>query len=366
MLRTSGKISSAVRAAHENPRRVLLLTPSRGLGGGIERYAETLQSAFAARAIECLRIDLQGSGIAAHSRLVGQAHAALRGKPRGVRLVVLHVTLLPAAWLLARDQAVSGISVLCHGTDVWCSRARLRRRAENYLLRKSAVRVLAMSSFTSGALCRISPATVLPSGMSKAWFDTLVSASLASHDQHSGVRIVTAFRLTAWEEKGLPELISAVAGLGRSDIRLTVCGSGSVPDELSRVVRRHPWCTLRAGLSDCELAGELAAADLFVLATRTRVGRQVSGEGFGLSLLEAQVAGTPVVGPAYGGSRDAYIDRITGVAPLDESAEALTKTLDGLVTDPQRLGQMGKRAAAWARECSAPEAYSQLVVAKFL
>ena len=93
------------------------------------------------------------------------------------------------------------------------------------------------------------------------------------------------------------------------------------------------WCSLRPGLSDRELAHQLADADLFVLATRTRRGRSASGEGFGLALLEAQVAGTPVVGPAYAGSRDAYVDRVTGVAH-DESSDALATALDQLLRDP--------------------------------
>jgi phosphatidyl-myo-inositol dimannoside synthase len=366
MLRSGGKVPSAACGQVSDTERVLLLTPSRGLGGGIERYAETLQCAFATQGIECRRIDLQNSGIVAHSRLLRQSRAVLCGDSRAVRLVVLHVALLPAAWLLARERVVSGISVLCHGDDVWCSGRRLRRSVERYLLRRPGVRVLAMSSFTAGALCGTCMATVIPSGMSKEWFDTLVSESAIDRDQRSEIHLVTAFRLSAWQEKGLPELIDAVSTLSRSDIRLTVCGSGEAPAELQRVVRKHSYCTLRPGLTDRELARELAAANLFVLATRTKAGRRPSGEGFGLVLLEAQVAGTPVVGPAYGGSPDAYIDRVTGVAPLDESADALAKTLDGLLNEPQRLEQMGKRAAEWAREYFAPERYAQLAVAKFL
>ena len=41
---------------------VMLLTPSRGLGGGIERYVATLEWAFAAEGVEFSRVDLQGSG----------------------------------------------------------------------------------------------------------------------------------------------------------------------------------------------------------------------------------------------------------------------------------------------------------------
>jgi hypothetical protein len=36
-------------------------------------------------------------------------------------------------------------------------------------------------------------------------------------------------------------------------------------------------------------------------------------------LIEAQVAGTPVIVPAYGGSSSAYVEGMTGAAPTDES-----------------------------------------------
>ena len=69
---------------------------------------------------------------------------------------------------------------------------------------------------------------------------------------------------------------------------------------MQELAREHPFCTFRGQLTDQELADELAAADIFVLATRTRSGRNAYGESFGLVLLEAQVAGTVVVGPAFG------------------------------------------------------------------
>jgi hypothetical protein len=42
--------------------KVLFLTPSRGLGGGIERYVEALEWAFDHRGVKRWRIDLRGSG----------------------------------------------------------------------------------------------------------------------------------------------------------------------------------------------------------------------------------------------------------------------------------------------------------------
>jgi phosphatidyl-myo-inositol dimannoside synthase len=345
--------------------RVLLLAPSRGLGGGIERYMETLEWGIAAQGISCQRLDLSRAGVRAHAAMLVDGRTLLRASPEPVRLVIGHRALLPVATLLARDAAVCGISVLCHGTDVWGARPWLRRRFERSLMRRAGVQVVAVSTFTAGALVADCHATILPPALSQEWFGTLIAAG-ASVRRAPGIHLATAFRLAVWREKGLPQLIEAVTAVHRGDIRLTICGEGDPPADLLQLVANHTWCTLRAGLTDGELALQLAAADIFVLATRTRPGRHFSGEGFGLVLLEAQVAGTPVIAPAYGGSSDAYVEGITGVAPEDETVEALARTLDEMLGDPVRLTWMGKRAAEWARESFAPERYAHLVARRLL
>jgi len=345
--------------------QALLLAPSRGLGGGIERYAETLEWAFAARGVVCRRLDLQQAGMPAHVRMVAQGRRFLRAAGEPTRVVAVHRALLPVACLLARESQVSGISIVCHGGEVW-GKGGLRRYVENRLMRREDVRVVTASSFTGGVLSPFSPATVLTPGLSEQWFRTLTEASAVAEPQHSGLRIVTAFRLREWRSKGLPQLLEAVASLRRSDVHVTVCGSGSAPPELLRLAAEYRHCTLRSELTDRELAHELAAADLFVLATRTRMSRMPCGEGFGLVLLEAQVAGTGVVAPAYGGSHDAFVDRVTGRAPADETTEALATLLGGLLEEPGRLAQLGKRAAEWSRECFAPDCYAARVVTRLL
>ncbi|MGP0028090.1 MAG: glycosyltransferase family 4 protein [Streptosporangiaceae bacterium] len=347
--------------------RALLLTPSRGLGGGIERYVETLEWAFTERGIEYRRVDLQQPGPTGHARIVVEARRQMRALGAPARLVVAHRSLLPAAWLLARGGAAAGISILCHGNDVWGDgRGRGRRSVEDRLMRVPGVRVVAVSSFTAGALARHCQATVLRPGLSREWFDLLVKASAGIPVQDGETHLVTTFRLGQWRGKGLPELLAAVTALDRDDIRVTVCGSGRPPPALELLLHQHPCCTLRPGCTDRELADLLASADLFVLATRTRGGHDTSGEGFGLVLLEAQVAGTPVVAPAYGGSHEAYLDRVTGFAPTDESAGQLEKVLREVLGDPDRLAAMGRRAADWARECFAPEEYASAAVERLL
>lgn len=345
--------------------RALLLAPSRGQGGGIERYVQAIECAFASQGIDFCRVDLHGSGPTAHARMLAESRKQLCTGESAARLIVAHRALLPIASLISRKHPGCAISLLCHGIEVWGEWRQASRLLENYLMRRPGLRVVAVSSFTAGVLSRDCQATILPPGLSNEWFNMLQDASAAPR-RNAGTHLVTAFRLADWRDKGLPELLQAVAGLRIPEVRVTVCGAGEPSVELRELVQEHSWCTLRSELSDKELAREFATADLCVLATRTRLGRRAYGEGFGLVLIEAQVAGTPVVAPAYGGSHDAFIDGVTGVAPADESAISLARTLDPLLRDRERLAQMGKCAAEWARESFSPERYAPLAVAKLL
>ncbi len=361
MTQTSSRAADSEMTDH-----ALLLTPSHGLGGGIERYAATLELAFAEYGVDYQRIDLDQAGFRGHAQMLTKGSRYLRDSTGSTRIVLLHRTLLPVASLLARQPLISGITVVCHGTDIWGQERSLRRYIEKHLMRKGNVRIVAVSSFTSGVLGSNCMSTILSPGLSRSWFETLVSASTHVTADRSTIHLATAFRLADWRDKGLPELLVAIASLGRSDIYLTISGSGKPPPDLLHLIQQYPRCTVLSDLSDHELARQLANADLFVLATRTRMGRHASGEGFGLVLLEAQVAGTPVIAPAYGGSHDAYLNEVTGCAPLDESPEALARLLAEMLQDPQRLARMAKHASKWARESFAPEKYGSLAVVKLL
>lgn len=346
--------------------QVLLLAPSQGLGGGIERYLETIEWAFHLRRIGSRRINLERPGYLGHLKMFLDGRKALKDIGEPARIIVGHRALLPVATLLARQAVVRGVSIVCHGSEVWGSRWRPRRIAERWLMRRSDVRVIAVSSFTAGSLAGDCMATVLAPGLSQDWFDVLVGAARDRRDSAPRAKLVTVFRLASWREKGLPELMSAIEALRDDSIRLTVCGSGEPPADLLKFVSDRQWCVLRHNMSDHELARELASADLFVLATRTRSGRRASGEGFGMVIMEAQVAGIPVVVPAYGGVADAYIDGVTGIAPSEETTAALSRTLAEMLADRRRLAWMAERAGEWARLTFAPERYADVACRRLL
>lgn len=352
---------------------VLLLAPSRGLGGGIERCVSTIEAAFSRRSVPYHRLDLLRPGMTNGTMekisFVREVRRLVRTGHGPVRLVLAHRNLLPVVPAVARHPGFAAATVILHGSEIWSG----RRWRGHWLMRRPDVRVLAASAFSAGALARTCRAAVLHPGVTSDWYDTLVSAGEAHRppetavDHPAGrgagkVSLVTTFRLASWRAKGLPTLLHAVRLLADERVRLTVCGIGPVPAELAAAVAPHPWCQVRPDLDDRELAAQLAHADLFVLGTRTRHGATGSGEGFGLALVEAQLAGVPVVAPAYGGSLDAYQRGLTGCAPIDETPQALAAVLAALLADDTRRTGMARAAAAWSRTTFDPAAYSGYAV----
>ncbi len=347
-------------------RTVLLLAPSRGLGGGIERYVAGIETSLKAGGIHCKRMDLRGPGLpggmAAKVRFMGEVNRAVRSSGAPTRLILAHRNLLPVVYPAARHRHYDGTTVILHGDEVWSDQ---RRRACR-IMRRSDVRVVAGSSFTAGALAPVCRAGVLHPGISADWYRMLIDASRSHRKPTGRFDLVTAFRLADWKSKGLPTILEAIELLGDPRVRLTVCGTGQVPSDLREALAARSWASLAPSLTDRELAERLGRADLFVLATRTRSGPRASGEGFGLVLLEAQLAGTPVIAPAYGGSHDAFQHGLTGLSPVDESSQALRSAIATLLQDDRMRARMASAATTWARIRFDPGHYADHLIRTLL
>src|SRR5262245_33808094 len=120
-----------IRAAMGGAGTLLMLAPSQGLGGGIERVADAIQAAWPDR-VE--RVDLRAAGprrvtstpLAQQVRFtISAAAMALRRRPSVV--LALHVNLLPVAYLAARTTR-SRLGLWAHGIEVWGRLGAVRRR----------------------------------------------------------------------------------------------------------------------------------------------------------------------------------------------------------------------------------------------
>jgi UDP-glucose:(heptosyl)LPS alpha-1,3-glucosyltransferase len=150
--------------------------------------------------------------------------------------------------------------------------------------------------------------------------------------------VVLLFVGDAFERKGLYEATAALGRLGRSDVHLVVVGRGD-PEPVRRAAAEAGVAgrVHLVGVVD-EPAAWFAAADVFVLPTRS--------EPFGLVLLEAMAAGVPAVTTVVAGAAPLVREAGAGVVLDAPAPELLAAELAALAGDPARRHVLGERARA--------------------
>jgi glycosyltransferase involved in cell wall biosynthesis len=134
-------------------------------------------------------------------------------------------------------------------------------------------------------------------------------------------------------------LADALSGVADLPWRLLVAGDGSGRAQVEAALERAaPGRACFLGTLEArQLASTYAACDLYPWPA--------VNEAYGMSLLEAQAAGVPVLSVATRGVPDVVMDGRTGV--LVKDAAALPEALRALLNDRKRLEQLGKEAAAF-------------------
>jgi len=129
------------------------------------------------------------------------------------------------------------------------------------------------------------------------------------------------------EQKGLDVLLRALVDL--PDVRALLVGGGEQEDALRRLAADlgvADRVELRAWAADPRAV--LAGLDVFVLPSRY--------EGFPLSIVEAMLAGVPVVATDVGSVGEAVRDRDTGYLVPAEDPVALAAGIWAALADPGR------------------------------
>ena len=166
-----------------------------------------------------------------------------------------------------------------------------------------------------------------------------------------GPLVVSVSRLVP--RKGMDVLIEAANRLAPSypDLVVAIGGDGRELPRLRRLAARSPQSVHVLGrVSDEDRAALLGAADVFVMACRSRwLG--LEQEGFGMVFLEAAAAGVPQIAGDSGGASEAVLDGVTGLvvgAPGDPGAVA--EALRRLLVDPPGRRRMGRAARTRVQE----------------
>lgn len=154
--------------------------------------------------------------------------------------------------------------------------------------------------------------------------------------------------------KGMPVLLSALAELAprRPGLRLLVAGRGDADDLLGALPPVLAGRVELLGLvSEADKARMLRSVDVYCAPN-------LGGESFGIILLEAMAAGTPIVASDLDAFRRVLDDGRAGVLFRTGDAGALAGALAGLLDDPDRRAAL----AAIGTEVVAP--YDWPVVAE--
>jgi phosphatidylinositol alpha-mannosyltransferase len=144
------------------------------------------------------------------------------------------------------------------------------------------------------------------------------------------------------ERKGLDVLLRALGELP-TDVTCWVASDGPDTSRLRSEFAGDPRVVWLGRLSDEAKMAHLAAADVFCAPS-------LHGESFGVVLLEAMAAGTPVVATALDGYRNVATDGVDALLVPPGDHHALAAALRRVLTDP---GLSARLAAAGATRADA-------------
>jgi glycosyltransferase involved in cell wall biosynthesis len=157
--------------------------------------------------------------------------------------------------------------------------------------------------------------------------------------------IVCVTRLKKY--KGVHLLIQAMPKVKREvpNAKLVITGKGDYEPKLQALTRR-------LGLEDTvEFAGFVAREEKANLYRRAQVVVNPSAkEGWGLTVIEANACGTPVVAADAQGLRDSVKDGETGLLYPHSDTDAMADAIVKLLKDKGLRTRLGEKSLAWSKE----------------
>jgi len=244
-----------------------------------------------------------------------------------------HVYMAPLAAVAAK-LAGARLVIQVHGIEVWGRLSGLRRWALEQadcvvcVSRDTRMRILSQ--------CDVVPENlvVIPNTVSEAFMPSDRNATREKFGLKDELVLLAVGRLSAQERyKGHDRVIVALPELLKSHPRATFLIAGDGDDQarleaLAQARTLGPHVRFLGQVPQSSLNDLYNAADLFVLPS--------TGEGFGIVFLEAMAAGTPAMGLAIAGAKDALADGALGVC-VDEVG--FPTALDQALGKPRTSGK---------------------------
>jgi phosphatidyl-myo-inositol dimannoside synthase len=237
---------------------------------------------------------------------------------------------------------------------------------------RAADQVIAISAYTAARLLPLAllRVTVNCPGVDVKKFHEMDKVACRRRFGWEGKKIVlTAARVVA--RKGQDTMIRALALLAGEfpDLYYVIAGSGDGAEVLrlktvASGLGLENRVLLFGFVNESDKTALYSAADVYVMVSRYEQGGK-DVEGFGITFLEANACGVPVVGSTSGGIPDAVEDGVSGflVAPDDHAALALC--LRRLFSDAALMTRIGKEGRQRAEQQFTWERFTDRMLGSF-
>jgi glycosyltransferase involved in cell wall biosynthesis len=258
---------------------------------------------------------------------------------------------MPGGWFASRGRVPYLIT--CHGSDVrLLERGDLVRRIALPAFRRAA-RVTTVSKFLAEDIQRMLPSLQTRVQVTPMPVDVSGFLEGARTEKLNPPRLLYAGNLVP--SKGVDVLLRAVAELARRGVicELKILGEGPARPELEALARqvgiasRTTWAPF---VPQARMAAEYGASTVTVLPSRGHA------EGLGLTLVEALLAGSAVVGTAAGGIPEVVVHEQTGLIARDGDPTDLASQIQRLLTDPVLRKQLTREGKEHVLRTYAPHA----------
>lgn len=292
----------------------------------------------------------------------------LASLPSPPDLVIAHDALTAGAALRATKRRVA-VLLLCHfGTEPWLEFSnagllqegslgfRLLRKAMRAVLADPGVELVAVSR-RNAALLR----AIVPGDAAERIHVAYTGVSLPEGTETRSARcadeppvVVNVGRLDEWKnQRVLPDVAAELNKRGFR-CRFVLVGP-DVGGEAARILARAEqrgvadWFTFTGPLARDRALDEVRCADLYLHTSRL--------ESFGLTLVEAMAAGTPVAALEYDTLGELLPDTPEAVIPADATPAAIAGAISWLLADRTRLADVRARQRAVYEARFSPQAF---------
>lgn len=270
---------------------------------------------------------------------------------------VSHV--LPVGTIAYLINRLLGIDYLIflHGTDILHASQEKNKRALTKKILSKARIIFVNSQATKELLNKnydenLNAQVLYPGVSFPPANNTEINILRKNYETDKTFNLVFLGRLVA--RKGADRAVQAVAELKAKypNLRLFIVGAGPEQKNLTELITKlnlQAVVKMIGPVTEEEKWAWLYTANCLVFPYQPVANEW---EGLGISALEAQGAGCPVIATAKDGLREAFMPNISGIALAEGSAEELKFALEKLIQNPEILQRLSRGALSFSNRFS--------------